>query len=95
VREETPAELLRLVRERVPIAVGALVEVERVKDLLEDVGAERLLERIDKCVREAQGLVRTRSVPGVRFVPPQTVFLPQAVPVLNRRVTWTVVPRVF
>jgi hypothetical protein len=48
VREETPDELLRLVRERVPIAVGALVEVERVKDLLEDVGAELLLERIDK-----------------------------------------------
>jgi hypothetical protein len=35
------------------------------------------------------------SVPGVRFFPPQTVFLPEALPVLNRSVTWTVVPRVF
>lgn len=46
LRNETPAELARLVRAREPIVEGALVEVEQAEDLLKAVGADVVLSRL-------------------------------------------------
>lgn len=48
LRSGTIAELSQLLREGTLIAEGALVEVERVVDSLEGVGAELALQRMSE-----------------------------------------------
>jgi len=37
-----------------------------------------------------KGLVKTGSVPGLRWFPHETVFMPRALPVLNRHINWRI-----